>query len=123
MSKKNQLPLAKSLIICVLGFTSLSACSKANVTEPIQITTAPISYSKPIVPRVDELALSKVEWVVITEANYASVLARLRDEAQEPILYAVTSQGYANIVNNQVDVLKLIRQQKQIIAVYESWQY
>lgn len=112
----------KNLTICVLGFITVSACSSPKVT-PVEITTTPLSYSKPIVPRVDEISLRETTWIVVTEANYASVFARLRDEGREPILYALTSDGYVASVYNQADILKLIRQQKRVIAAYENWQY
>ena len=74
-------------------------------------------------PRVDEISLRETTWIVINESNYASVFARLRDEGREPILYALTSEGYVGLVSNQADILKLIRQQKRIIGTYENWQY
>lgn len=113
---------AKNLTICVLGFIALSACSSPDVT-PVEIVTTPLAYSKPIVPSVDEISLRETTWIVVTESNYASVFARLRDEGREPILYALTSDGYVALIYNQADILKLTRQQKRVIAAYENWQY
>jgi hypothetical protein len=110
-------------MISVLGFLSLSACSAPTTPAPIEIVTTPLSYSKPIVPRVDEISLRETTWIVVTQTNYAGVFARLRDEGREPILYALTSDGYVSLVSNQVDILKLVRQQKRVIATYENWQY
>jgi hypothetical protein len=122
MKKKSLQKIVKSLTICVLGFTALSACSSPDVT-PVEITTTPLSYSKPILPRVDEISLRETTWIVVTESNYTSVFARLRDEGREPILYALTSDGYVAFIYNQADIIKLIRQQKRVIAAYENWQY
>jgi len=124
MSKKLSLPQAKTLILFVLGFLLVSACgAPTTTTTPIEVVTTPLSYAKPIVPKVDEISLREITWIVVTEANYSSVFARLRDEGREPILYALTSDGYVNLVGNQVDILKLLRQQKRVIATYENWQY
>lgn len=110
-------------MISVLGFLSLSACSVPIPSAAIEIVTTPLPATKPIVPKVDEISLRETTWIVITETNYASVFARLRDEGREPVLYALTSDGYVNLIGNQVDILKLLRQQKRVIATYENWQY
>lgn len=114
--------MLKNLILCVLGFTTLSACNNRQ-TEQLQVTTTPLSYSKPIIPKVDDLSLREVTWIVVTEQNYSSVFARLRDEGREPILYALTSDGYVAYTYNQADIIKLVRQQKRVIAAYDNWQF
>lgn len=118
--------MGKNLTLCVLGFLttlSVSACtSNVPKSNPV-IDSVPIKYQRPIVPSVDELALRNTPWIVVTEANYQSVLARLRDEGKEPVLYALTSEGYVNQLYNKSDIIKVIRQQQRVIAVYENWQY
>jgi hypothetical protein len=118
--------MGKNLTLCVLGFLttlSVSACtSNVPKSNPV-IDSVPIKYQRPIVPSVDELALRDTPWIVVTEANYQSVLARLRDEGKEPVLYALTSEGYVNQLYNKSDIIKVIRQQQRVIAVYENWQY
>jgi len=117
--------MVKNSILCVLGFLTIltvSACSKPPESNP-PIDSVPIKYQRPIVPRVDDLALREVPWIVVTESNYQSVLARLRDEGKEPVLYALTSDGLVNQLYNKADVLKIIRQQQKVIAVYENWEY
>jgi hypothetical protein len=118
--------MAKNSMLCVLGFLtslSLSACSSNVPTSNPVIDTVPIKYQKPIVPSVDELSLRDTPWIVVTESNYSSVLARLRDEGKEPVLYALTSEGYVNQLYNKADIIKVIRQQQRVIAVYDNWQY
>ena len=102
---------------------SVSACSRpAPVSNPV-IDTVPIKYQRPIVPSVDELSLRDTPWIVVTAANYDAILAKLRDEGKEPILYALTSEGYVNQLYNKADIIKVIRQQQKVIAVYENWSY
>lgn len=99
----------------------LAACSpKMEPTKPITITSEPIAKAEPIVPAVDELNMRDIEWIVITEQNFPSVLARLRDSGSELTLLAVTPAGFQNLILNQSDTLKILRQQKEIIAVYKK---
>lgn len=102
---------------------TVSACSTTPPASNPVIDTVPIKYQRPIVPSVDDLSLRDTPWVVVTESNYTSVLARLRDEGKEPVLYALTSEGYVNQLYNKADIIKVIRQQQKVIAVYEDWEY
>lgn len=108
----------------VLGFTlilfAISACSPTPTTPaPIVVQTKPIARSAPIVLSVDELNLRKYEWIVVTEQNYQGILMMLRDAGEDPVLYALTPTGYVNLTMNQADILKVMRQQKEVIAVYK----
>lgn len=118
--------MAKNSIVCVLGFLMslvVSACgSTVPVSNPV-IDTVPVKYQRPIVPSIDDLSLRDTPWIVVTEANYSSVLARLRDEGREPVLYALTSEGYVNQLYNKADIIKVMRQQQKVIAVYDNWSY
>jgi hypothetical protein len=122
MNKKLSQKIVKNLIVFVLGLSLLSACSQTQ-QAPLEVVTVPISYSKPIVPKVNELSLKQLNWIVVTESNYQSTVDALRAQGREPVLYALTSTGYVNFIYNQADILKLVRQQQRIIAAYENWQF
>lgn len=113
-----------SSILSVLGSIlialTISGCAKAPQTEIIEVKTTPVKSAPPIVPRVDDLKLRGLEWIVVTEQNYQGVLMRLRDAGEEPVMYALSSNGYANMMMNQSDVMRMIRQQQEVIAVYRK---
>lgn len=98
----------------------VSACSTPEPpAREVQIVTRPVARPAPIVPKIDPLELRDVGWIVVTEQNYEGILMMLRDSGKEPVLFAVTGEGYQNIVLNQNDVLSTIRQYQQVVAVYE----
>ena len=109
-----------SVLGSILIALTISGCAKVPQTEIMEIKTTPITPSAPIVPRVDDLELRGLEWIVVTEQNYQGVLMRLRDAGEEPVMYALSSNGYANLMMNQNDVMKMIRQQQEVIAVYRK---
>ncbi len=111
--------LIRNALGCILSFAVISGCSSTAPTEVVQVQTTPIQSFPPIVPTVDDLRMREMEWIVVTEANYQGVLMRLRDAGQEPVLYALTPVGYSNMIMNQADVMKIIRQQKEVILVYK----
>lgn len=110
--------LIRNVLGCIVSFGLISGCA-SKAPEVVTIQTKPVSYFPPIVPTVDDLRMREMEWIVVTESNYEGVMMRLRDMGQEPVLYALTPVGYANLMMNQADVMKIIRQQKEVIAVYE----
>ena len=109
----------------VLGFTlilfAISACSTPEpAREPLTIQTRPVTYFPPIVPTVDDLRLREYEWIVVTEQNFEGILMMLRDAGEDPVLYALTPAGYVSLMSNQADILRYMRQQKEVIAVYKN---
>ena len=66
------------------------------------------------------IRIPQLKIYVVTEQNYQGVLMRLRDAGQEPVMYALSASGYANLMMNQNDVMKMIRQQQEVIAVYRK---
>ncbi len=109
----------------VLGFTlilfAISACAPARPpVETVQIQTVPVDRFPPIVPTVDDLRLRQYEWIVVTEQNYQGVLMMLKDAGEDPILYALSPTGYVNLMSNQADIMRVMRQQQEVIVVYKQ---
>jgi hypothetical protein len=99
---------------------AISACgTETPKIETVQIQTRPVSGFPPLVPTVDDLRLRQYEWIVVTEQNFEGVLMMLRDAGEDPVLYALTPNGYVSMMANQVDIMKVMRQQKEVIAVYK----
>lgn len=113
-----------SSILSVLGSIliaiTISGCATAPQTEIIEVKTTPVKSFPPIVPRIDDLEMRDLEWIVVTEQNYQGVLMRLRDAGQEPVMYALSANGYTNLMMNQGDVMRMVRQQQEVIAIYRK---
>ena len=117
--------MMKNLIQSVLGFTlilfAISACTPTRPpVETVRIQTQPVTNFPPIVPTVDDLRLRQYEWIVVTEQNFEGVLMMLRDAGEDPVLYALTPSGYVSMMANQADIMKVMRQQNEVIMVYEN---
>ena len=106
------------LLIVLIIALLLSGCSW--FTKPIDISTAPIDKVPLIVPEVDQIEYRKVEWVIVTPENVQSILKDFVYKGNVS-LFALTSVGYENLSLNTSDVLKLIKQQKEIINAYENY--
>ena len=112
--------MQKNSILFALSFSLLlSACATPDPVSRVEVRTVPVARPAPIVPNIDPLELRETEWIVVTEQNIEGVMLMLRDSGQEPVLFALTAEGYQNIELNQSDIFSTIRQYQSVIAIYE----
>jgi hypothetical protein len=98
----------------------LSGCGSMPVVEPVkpvEVRTIQISRPAPVVPPVDQLQLRDVKWTIVTPDNIDEVFASL---SGEPVLFAVTADGYESLALNISDIRAMIQQQQKIIALYQD---
>lgn len=105
--------------LIALALTSLTACS--SVPSDINIFSKPTERPVLVVPEVDQFQARDLEWITITPDNINNVFADLADANEEVVLIAITPQGMQNLTLNMADLLKLVQQQKQIIAAYKKY--
>lgn len=100
------------LIVSVLGFF-IASCSKP---EPPQIETVYVETPvvAPVVPRVDQLTLRPVNWLIITEDTADEILTN------NQVIYGITVSDYENLALNLSDIRSSIDQYQAIIRIYEN---
>lgn len=109
----------KNTLIALITATSLTACS--NIPQSVIVDAKPIDRPILIIPSVDEFNSRDVEWITITPENINVVFADLQDANEEIVLIAATPAGMRNLTLNMADLLKLVQQQKTIIATYQQY--
>ena len=107
------------VIIAVLGLALLAGCSAQP--QRIEISAKPIDKPQLVLPPIEQLRLKDVEWVIITEENAQEVFAQLLKDKKDPMLIGLTDEGYEVLSLNMSDIMRLIAQQKQIIAAYQNY--
>jgi hypothetical protein len=73
-----------------------------------------------IVPRPDPVELKNADIVVVTEANLEAVIARIKTEQGDFVLYAMTAQSFESLALNFEQIKKFIEEQNAIILYYEE---
>jgi|13_taG_2_1085334.scaffolds.fasta_scaffold27084_3 hypothetical protein len=106
------------LVILLAAFV-LSSCT--STPRQIEISAKPIEKPKLVLPPADELRLKDLEWVVINEENAQEVWERLKKDKKDPVLIGLTDDGYEILAMNISDIMKLLQQQKAIIAAYQNY--
>jgi hypothetical protein len=106
------------IVLILLTVVFLSGCSLFN-TKPIEVTSKPIERAPLTLPSVDQYQARNVEWLVVTPDNYQRVISELKKGSVA--LFAITPEGYENMALNASDLMKLIKQQKAVIAGFTSY--
>jgi len=106
------------LVILLAAFV-LSSCT--STPRQIEISAKPIEKPKLVLPPADELRLKDLEWVVINEENAQEIWERLKKDKKDPVLIGLTDDGYEILAMNMSDIMKLLQQQKAIIAAYQNY--
>ena len=109
----------KSVLGCGLVILLLSSCS-----SPVaKINVSSKAVEKPVLtlPPVDVVRMRTIDWVIITEKNFADVIAKAKKNDKTIAFFALTDDGYANLGLNFSDIRALVQQQQTIIGAYEQY--
>ena len=108
----------------VLGFglvILLSSCSSLQQVLPVEVSTRPVDKPELTLPRVDELRMREVNWIVINQDNVDQVFEDLKNKNIPVGVYALTGEQYENLGLNFSDIRALVQQQQAIIVAYEKY--
>ncbi len=108
----------------VLGFglvILLSSCSSLQQVLPVEVSTRPVEKPELTLPRVDELRMREVSWIVINQDNVDQVFEDLKNKNIPVGVYALTGEQYENLGLNFSDIRALVQQQQAIIVAYEKY--
>ena len=73
-----------------------------------------------IEPRPSPVELKNADIVVVTEANIAAVIERIKTEQGDFVLHAMTAQSFESLALNFEQIKKFIEEQNAIILYYEE---
>ena len=108
----------KQILLIVLALL-ITGCS--NTPKAIQVDTAPIQRAPIVLPEVDLFTARTVTWTVVTPENVNNLIADLSESGSQLVFFAVTAEGYENLSLNMADIIKLVQQQRAIIAAYQQY--
>ncbi len=112
--------LTKIVLGCGLVIL-LSSCSSLQQVIPVEVSTKPVEKPELTLPRVDELRMREVNWIVINKDNVEEIFADLKNKNIPVGVYALTGEQYENLGLNFSDIRALVQQQQAIIVAYEKY--
>lgn len=105
----------KSVILFCLLLT-LSGCGETLNFFSKQEEKPKLDLSVP-----NTIDLKPIEWVVVTEENISEQLERINNRGQDPVLFALTEEGYENLSLNFAELRNLILLNRKIIEQYKKY--
>ena len=109
-----------SILLLMLMITGCSILGFPR-TKPIEIVTEEQSRTQLQLSLPPPLIARNVEWILITPDNAEQVWQRLERDGRQPVLFAVTSEGYEQLSYNMADIRSYIATQRTIIVKYQEY--
>lgn len=121
MLKKIKLPFAVILLSIILTGCASVTDSDIEPAREITIVNTPIAKQPINLPSVDRFRARNIDYIILTPDNVAAEFEKLRSSGSEVVFFALTAKGYEDAALNMSDVLRLVQQQRSIIAVYQEY--
>lgn len=108
----------KLALLLLLATLTLSGCALFRDPLPvIKYTERP----KLELPDPQPVNQAPVQWVVITKENWEAKLKELEAQHGQVVLFAITPDGYQNLVMNAADLRRFIQQQTALIGALKKY--
>lgn len=69
----------------------------------------------------EPLKARELKFIIVTEENVAQVFQQLKDQGADPVFFALTDDGYAQLALTIAEVRNLIAAQRSIIIKYKEY--
>tara|TARA_R110000796_G_scaffold242310_1_gene364339 strand:+ start:96 stop:494 length:399 start_codon:yes stop_codon:yes gene_type:complete len=89
--------------------------------QVLEVSAKPIDKPVLVLPKVDQLNMKDVKWIVVTPDNWEAAVIELKKTGRPVVLFGLTDQGYEDLGLNFSDIRALVQQQQTIIAAYEGY--
>jgi hypothetical protein len=104
-------------IVAVLAALLVSACDKDSVVNVATVTTkAKLKIADPAA-----MKLGRVEWIVVTEANWPQVVEKIKGRGEVVVLYALDGKNYKQLRANDAEVIRYVTQVRSNVKAYKKY--
>lgn len=112
------------LLIPIISLSLLSGCASFSLfdkVEPVKVQTKAVEKTPLNLPNPSPLSTQIIKWVVVTPDNIEEVWAKLKEDKQDLVLFALTADGYERLSINTIETRNFILSQKNIIIQYKKY--
>ena len=100
-----------------LALFSLSGCQ----TPKIDVEVTPVNKSDLVIPQPDYVSMRDIKWYIVTEQNFAEVIEKLKAANVNPVLFALTDDGYEALSLNFAEIKKYIDDKNSVVLGYKEY--
>ena len=87
--------LIANVLGCGLVVLLLSSCT--SMPQVLEVSAKPIDKPVLVLPKVDQLNMKDVKWIVVTPDNWEAAVIELKKTGRPVVLFGLTDQGYENL--------------------------
>lgn len=106
------------LLISGCGITSLF---QGPDVKTVEVQTRAVERTRLNIPMPDPMQARDVKFIIVTEENVAQVFQQLKDQGVDPVFFALTDDGYAQLALTIAEARNLIAAQRSIIIKYKEY--
>lgn len=100
-----------------LALFSLSACH----TPKVDVEVVPVDRPTLVIPQPDYVSMRDIKWYIVTEQNFAEVMEKLKTANINPVLFALTDDGYEALSLNFAEIKKYIDDKNSVVLGYKEY--
>jgi hypothetical protein len=89
--------------------------------EPVTVVNKPADKTPLNLPTPDALRLKPIQWIVVTPQNAEQVFQQLEARGQDPVLFAITDDGYMSLAQSMAEIRNFMNTQRTIIIEYKKY--
>jgi hypothetical protein len=113
------------LITSLLLVSNLTGCASFNLfgkkVDPIEVKNVAVDKTPLDIQQPDPIKTKPIEWIVVTPDNAEAVFKKMEEKGQNPVLFAITDDGYQQLAITIADLRNLINTQRNIIVKYKEY--
>lgn len=107
------------MLILITALSNISGC--ATSVKPIEVVSKPVERTRLDIPNPEPLKARPIKWLVITKDNSVDVFKKMEDLGQDPVVFALTDEGYQQLSMSIAEIRNLISTQRTIINKYKEY--
>jgi len=87
----------------------------------VQIQTKAVERTPLNLQEPEPLKAREIKFIIITKENFETVMKDLVDKNMDPVVFALTDEGYEQLSLTIAEIRNLLATQKSIIARYKEY--
>ncbi len=109
--------IVSALLLLVL-VSNIVGCASV---KPVEVITKPLDKQPLALEQPDPIKVPKFKWIVVTKDSAASTFEALEAEGKDPVLFALTDDGYKDLSIMISEIRNFISTQRNIILKYKEY--
>lgn len=89
--------------------------------DPVSVITTPAEKTPLNMTVPEPLRLKPVQWIVVTPQNAEQIFRQLESQGLEPVLFALSDNGYMSLAESMAEVRNFMNTQRRIIIEYKRY--